>query len=395
MGGHHPHVHVPLTAAGALAGDERYRLARRVTLVGSVIDFLLGVLKIVFGYLANSQALIADGIHSFSDLATDAMVLVAAKHGSKDADEEHPYGHGRFETIATVMLGVALIAVAAGIGWDAVDRLFNPEELLQPGMWALGVALASVVLKEWIYHYTMRVARRLRSKMLEANAWHSRSDAISSIVVFVGVGGTMLGLDYLDAVAAVIVALMVAKIGWDLAWHSVQELADAALEAERVEAIRESINDIDGVREVHMLRTRRMGHDALIDVHVLVRPWLSVSEGHMIALSVEQKLKARFEEVSDVTVHVDPEDDETAPPCAGLPLRSKALAMLDEAWSDIDCLKDQKRLLLHYLAGHIHVQVFFPFNCYRGEEHATALRARLQSAVEPMREFGRVEVFYG
>lgn len=394
MGGQH-HAQAVDAAPLGVPGDERYRLARRVTLIGSVVDFLLGVLKIVFGYLANSQALIADGVHSFSDLATDAMVLVAAKHGSKDADPEHPYGHGRFETIATVMLGVALIAVAAGIAWDAVDRLFNPEELLQPGLWALAVALASVVLKEWIYHYTMRVARKLRSKMLEANAWHSRSDAISSIVVFVGVGGTMLGLDYLDAVAAVIVGLMVAKIGWDLAWHSIQELADVALEAERVDAIRAAITDIDGVREVHMLRSRRMGQDALIDVHVLVRPWLSVSEGHMIALSVEHRLKSRFEEVSDVTVHIDPEDDETAPPCAGLPLRSKALAMLDEAWSGIDALKEQKRLVLHYLAGHIHVQVFFPLACYSGAEQAAAVRERLQEALSALPEFGRVETFYG
>lgn len=394
MGGAHHHPHPPGPSAPT-AGDERYRIAKRVTLIGSVIDFVLGVAKVAVGYLANSQALIADGIHSFSDLLTDVMVLVAAKHGSKDADENHPYGHGRIETMTTVILGVALIAVAVGIAWDAVERLFNPTELLQPGVWALGVALASVLSKEWIYHYTMKVARQLRSKMLEANAWHSRSDAISSIVVLIGVGGTMLGLDYLDAIAAVIVGLMVAKIGWDLAWQSIQELADAALESERVDEVNAAITDIDGVREVHMLRSRRMGQDALVDVHVLVRPWLSVSEGHMIAAEVEQRLKTRFDEITDVTVHIDPEDDEQAPPCQGLPLRSKAVAMLDEAWAGVDCLKDQKRLLLHYLAGHIHVQVFFPLSCFRSEEHATALRDRLQSQVEPLAAFGRVEVFYG
>ena len=376
-------------------GDERYRIAKRVTLIGSVFDFLLGVAKVVVGYMANSQALIADGIHSFSDLATDAMVLVAAKHGSRDADETHPYGHGRIETIATVILGIALVAVAVGLAWDAIERLFHPAALMHPGMLALSIALLSVVLKEWIYQFTMRVARRLRSKMLEANAWHSRSDAISSIVVFVGVGGTMLGLDYLDAIAAVIVALMVAKIGWDLAWHSIQELADAALEAERVEAIRDAINAIDGVRAAHMLRSRRMGQDALIDVHVLVRPWLSVSEGHIIAVAVEQHLKEHFHEITDVTVHIDPEDDEEAPSCSSLPLRSKAMALLDEAWADIDCLKEQKRLVLHYLSGHIHVQAFYPLSCYIDEAHAETLKARLQAGVAPLGIFGRVEVFYG
>ncbi len=393
MGSGHHHSHVQ--AVCPENGDERYQIAKRVTLVGSVIDFVLGVAKIVVGYLANSQALIADGIHSFSDLLTDAMVLIAAKHGSRDADENHPYGHGRIETLTTVILGVALIAVALGIAWDAVDRLFNPTELLQPGFWALGVALASVLSKEWIYHYTMKVARQLRSKMLEANAWHSRSDAISSVVVFIGVCGTMLGLDYLDAIAAVVVALMVAKIGWDLSWQSIRELADAALESERIDEVNAAIMDIDGVREVHMLRSRRMGQDALIDVHILVRSWLSVSEGHMIAVEVEQRLKSRFDEITDVTVHVDPENDESAPPCEGLPLRNKAMAMLDEAWADIDCLKEQKRLLLHYLAGHIHVQLFFPMDCYRGEEQAGAMRNRLQSAIEPLPEFGRVEVYYG
>jgi len=382
------------TAAHTVNGDQRYQIAKRVTLIGSVIDFLLGVAKVVVGFMANSQALIADGIHSFSDLLTDVMVLVAAKHGARDADETHPYGHGRFETIATVLLGAALIAVAIGIAWDAVDRLFNPAELLQPGILALVIALLSVVLKEWIYQYTMRVARRLRSKMLEANAWHSRSDAISSIVVFIGVGGTMLGLDYLDAIAAVVVALMVAKIGWELAWHSIQELADAALEAERVEAIHDAITAIDGVRAVHMLRSRRMGQDALVDVHVLVRPWLSVSEGHMIALAVEQRLKDSFEEVIDVTVHIDPEDDEQAPSCNGLPLRSQALAMLDEAWADIDCLKEQRRVVLHYLSGHIHVQLFFPMACYRDEDAAQVLRTRLQDGLAPLDAFGRVEIFY-
>ncbi len=390
MGGHHHDISSDLSA-----GDARYEVARRVTLVGSVVDLALGVAKVIVGYLANSQALIADGIHSFSDLFTDALVLFAAKHGSKDADEEHPYGHGRFETIATVILGVALILVALGIAWDAVARLFHPEELLTPGMIALAVALLSVIMKEWIYHYTMRVARQLRSKMLEANAWHSRSDAISSIVVFIGVGGTMLGLDYLDAIAAVIVALMVAKIGWELGWHSVQELADVSLEAERVDAIERAINEIDGVREVHMLRSRRMGQDALVDVHVLVRSWLSVSEGHMIAVAVEERLKRDFEEINDVTVHIDPEDDEEAPPCSGLPLRTEALRELDELWAGIQCLGQQRRILLHYLSGHIHVQLIFPVSCYQDEEMLEGMRAELQACLDEAPHFGRVEILFG
>jgi cation diffusion facilitator family transporter len=181
----HTHSHIP----GSL--DRRYREVRKVTLIGAVVDLVLGVVKIVVGYAASSQALIADGVHSLSDLATDFLVLFAAKHSHREADAEHPYGHGRIETVATVALGVALLAVAAGICYEAVARFLETETLPHPGALALVIALLSVASKEAIYQYTVRVARRLRSNMLHANAWHSRTDAISSIVVVIGVGGAM------------------------------------------------------------------------------------------------------------------------------------------------------------------------------------------------------------
>jgi cation diffusion facilitator family transporter len=167
-------------------GEARYLDARKVTIVGAVVNIVLSVVKILAGWLGSSHALIADGIHSLSDLATDAVVLLAAKHGAKDADEEHPYGHGRIETLATVVLGIVLIVVALGIGYDAVRRLFDPEHLLIPGMLALWAAIISVLAKEALYHYTVAVARKLRSNLLRANAWHHRSDAVSSIVVVAG-----------------------------------------------------------------------------------------------------------------------------------------------------------------------------------------------------------------
>jgi len=297
-----------------VAEGGRYREIRKVTLIGSVIDFLLAVLKLVVGFLAQSQALIADGVHSLSDLATDFVVLYAAKHSSRAADESHPYGHGRFETIATVALGVALMLVAAGIAWDAIERLFHPEQLMQPGLLALVVAVISVLAKEWIFHYTKRVADRLRSPMLAANAWHSRTDAVSSLIVIVGVGGTMAGLPYMDAIAAAGVALIIAWIGWDLAWHSVRELVDTGLEEEQLMAIRRTIQEVDGVQGLHSLRTRRVGADALVDVHILVEPHISVSEGHQIGEAVRIRLLQGHEEINDVLVHIDPEDDECLNP---------------------------------------------------------------------------------
>ena len=371
----------------------RYRELRKVTLVGSVVDLVLGVVKILVGISAQSQALIADGVHSFSDLGTDFMVLFAAKHSHREADAEHPYGHGRIETVTTVALGVALIIVAVGIGWDAVRRLLDPALLLHPGWPALVVALLSVVAKEIIYHYTARAGQRLRSNMLIANAWHSRSDAISSIVVVIGIAGVMAGWPYLDAIAAVAVALMIAKISWDLLWKSLQELIDTSLETDRVAAIRETILGISGVRALHMLRTRRSGSDALVDVHILVDPALSVSEGHQIGESVRARLMAGDDDVADVTVHIDPEDDELASPCTHLPLRDEILHRLDAQWDALQPRPVIDRVVLHYLDGQVNVDVFLPM----AAGSAGATPAHTQQVIEAagqVKDVGEIRVYY-
>jgi cation diffusion facilitator family transporter len=370
--------------------DARYRQVRKVTLVGAVVDLLLGVVKILVGFTANSQALIADGVHSLSDLATDFLVLFAAKHAHRKADDEHPYGHGRIETVATVALGVALVIVALGICYDAVRRLLDPGLLLHPGWLALAVAFISVVSKEIIYQYTARVARRLRSKMLEANAWHSRSDAISSIVVVIGVAGSMAGFPYLDAIAAVAVALMIAKIGWDLLWKSLQELIDTALDPAEVDKIRKTILGVGSVRACHMLRTRHSGSDVLVDVHILVDPVLSVSEGHQIGESVRARLMESLEDVSDVTVHIDPEDDELASPCNHLPLRDEILRRLEQQWQDIDVDMNPEQVVLHYLNGKVHVDIFLPAGTAGSGDMSTAIRAAAQQA----EDIGDVRIFY-
>jgi cation diffusion facilitator family transporter len=373
--------------------DQRYREVRRVTLVGSVVDLVLGVVKILIGVTAQSQALIADGVHSLSDLGTDFMVLFAAKHSHREADAEHPYGHGRIETVTTVALGVALTVVAIGISWDAVRRLLDPALLLHPGWPALAVAFISVASKEAIYHYTARAGRRLRSNMLLANAWHSRSDAISSIVVVVGIAGVMIGLPYLDAVAAVAVALMIAKIGWSLLWQSLQELIDTSLDTERVNAIRQTILAITGVRALHMLRTRRSGSDALVDVHILVDPALSVSEGHQIGESVRKQLMDSDDDVTDVTVHIDPEDDELASPCTHLPLRDEILRRLNACWDSLQPRPEIDRVVLHYLDGRVNVDVFVPMESEASE--GLLMRARqIIEAAGCAQDIGKVRVYY-
>ena len=373
---------------------KRYKETFKVTVIGSSLDLSLGVAKIVVGFIGNSQALMADGVHSLSDLATDVLVLVAAKHGSREADEDHPYGHARIETMMTVALGLALIAVALGLGYDAISRLFHPEQLLQPTAMTLIVAAISIISKEAIYHYTMRVAIRLRSNLLKPNAWHSRSDAISSIIVFIGVAGSMAGLSYLDAIATVGVVYMIARIGWDLAWNSMRELVDTALDTERVNKIRQSIIEMDGVEDLHLLRTRRMGQDALVDVHIQVGDRLSVSEGHHISEVVRKRLIGEFDEVSDVMVHIDPENDETASPGEHLPLRAEIEKELRQAWKDIPIAAKIEYITLHYLAGRVHVDLQLPLEVCTDYESGKALTQELINASQSIDCIGTVRVCF-
>lgn len=311
----------------------RRRAIDKVTWIGLAINILQTVSKLVGGALTQSQALIADGIHSLSDLITDGMVLVASKHSHAEADEDHPYGHGRYETIATVALGILLVIVAIGIGIDAIERLMSDEPLPIPGPYALAIAVFSILSNEGMFRYAMNVARRIKSTMLEANAWHSRSDALSSIVVFIGLLGTMIGLPMLDAIAAIGVALMIAHMGWKVSRSSVRELVDTALDNETVESIRQHINDIDDVKHVHMLRTRKMADQALVDVHIEVSSKLSVSEGHRISEAVEEALRSNFDEINDVTVHIDAENDETIDRSQPMPaLRKELMILLEEQW---------------------------------------------------------------
>lgn len=379
-----------------VSADERYALTRQVTLVGAALDFCLAVAKIIGGTLAHSQALIADGIHSLSDLITDGFVMFAAKHAHTKPDAEHPYGHERIETVATVALGTILILVSIGIAFDSLQRLFDPETLIIPAWWAITIATASVILKESIYHYTMHAARRARSQLLAANAWHSRSDAASSVVVIVGVGGALLGLDYLDALAAVVVAGMIGRVGYRLARQGVAELIDTALEPEQVAAIRAALLEIDGVRDLHMLRTRRMGPKSLVDVHVLLQdPRLSVSEGHHISEAARARLMSKFHDIDDVTIHIDPEDDEKASVGAHLGLRTEIETRLRAAWADIPEAASIRRVTLHYLDEQIEVEVELPLSLAETPDAMASLQLCFQQAVEADPQVNRVRVLFG
>ena len=378
------------------AAPERYAIIRRVTLVGAGVDLILALGKIVGGFAAHSQSLVADGVHSLSDLVTDLLVLLAAKLARAKPDAEHPYGHERIETAATVALGAVLILIGAGIAFDAFRRLFHPEELPIPAWWAMAIAAVSVGFKEGVYHYTMRAAKRFRSKLLEANAWHARSDAASSIVVIIGVGGTLLGLGYLDAIAAVIVAWMIGRMGYRLARQSVEELIDTGLDTGQVESIRAALMEVDGVRDLHMLRTRQMGPKALVDVHILLDdPKLSVSEGHQISETARAELIRKFHDIEDVTVHIDPEDDEEVAQGRHLGLRGEVEARLRAAWADVPEAGSIRRITLHYLDGRIEVEVELPLELALDSDSPEPLRQRFEQAARKDPDVSEVRILFG
>jgi hypothetical protein len=262
-------------------------------------------------------------------------------------------------------------------------------------MIALGVAIVSVISKEAIYQYTRNAARRLRSNMLMANAWHSRSDAISSIVVVIGVAGAMMGHAYLDSVAAIAVAVMIAKIGFDLVRDSSKELIDTALKPEVTDAIRREVFNVDGVRALHMLRSRRSGSDALVDLHLQVDPRISVSEGHQIGDTVRRHLLDRVEEVTDVTVHIDPEDDEQESPCDRLPLRSKLIKRLKHHWAEVG-LDDiaAGQITLHYLGGRLQIDLLLPLSALDAHQDAKSFIRGIERAAKQLPEVDSVRVSF-
>lgn len=360
----------------------RQKAMRNTSLVGALVNATLTFGKIIFGFIGHSHALLADGLHSLADLSTDLMVWFAAKYSNQPADQEHPYGHGRIETAFTVLLGVVLMVTAAGIMWDAGKRLLEPETLLIPTQIVLWVAALSIAANEWLYHYTMRAAKQTKSSLLAANAWHHRSDAISSIVVFIGVGGSLLGFPYLDAFAALAVAVMIVKIGWDQTWSAVRELIDTGLEPQKIKAIKRVIKQVEGVKSMHMLRSRRMAGTSLIDVHIEVDSHLSVSEGHHIGDYVRMRLMEEHESIGDVMIHIDPEDDALSDLCADLPLRHHVLEQLAISWQGVIAPAVLGSATLHYLSGQIEVDLLLPLPEVIEPQLAEQLRQKAPTALK-------------
>lgn len=288
------------------------RTARHVTWVGFWCNAALGIAKVIAGIAGRSGAMIADGIHSFSDFVTDIIVLVSVTLGRRKPDRRYEYGHGKYETMGTLLVSLALVAVGVALfaeGLGKVIGTLNGHTLPRPGMIALWAGLVSIAVKEWLYHYTVRAGRRIRSQVVIANAWHHRSDSLSSIATVLGVAGAMyLGPScrILDPVAEMIVAIFIAIVGIRTARPAVLELLEISLSTDEEQAIRRAITSTEGVKAYHHLRTRRNGPVAIVDVHIKVDPYIPVVEAHGIASRVEQSIAHALTDKTLVTTHIEP-----------------------------------------------------------------------------------------
>lgn len=290
---------------GAEAVAERAAAASRSTWVSVAVNLALTLVQVVVGLLSKSQGLVADGIHSLSDLVADFVVLFASHHSRKDADKEHPYGHQRFETGASLALGLLLLLVGVGMLGSAIHKLQAPESIPQVHIAALWVAGAALLAKELLFRYMLAVAKRVKSSMLVANAWHARSDAASSLVVALGIVGNLAGYPILDPIAALIVGFMVAKMGWSFTWDALHDLMDRAVDEQELEAICRTLVETPGVVGVHDVRTRKMGDMIVVDAHLEVEATITVEEGHGIAVEARRRVLQRHR-VLNLMTHVDP-----------------------------------------------------------------------------------------
>lgn len=386
---HQNHASIPFLPPPA--DHHRLKEGRRITWVSIWVNLVLTIMQVVVGFLAHSQSLIADAMHTLSDIVSDGFVLYANHKSAADADEAHPYGHGRYETAASLVLGSLLSITGIGILWSAVERLQTLGNLPPVGIAAMGAALITLIGKESLFRYMLKVAERLRSPLLVANAWHARADALSSLVVAAGIGGALLGFGFADAVAAIIVGAMIIKAGIHFGWEALQELIDTGLSPEEVAAIRKTLESTPDVLAAHDIRTRRMGHKALVDVHVQVSPRVSVSEGHLVGELARHRVLKAHDEVLDVLVHVDPEDDmDPANRFARAIDRATLMAHLQVLLGDTPISAEDT--VLHYLGQRVEAEVFLPRDIFTSDERMQVVTQDLRQALENDKWFSVVRL---
>jgi len=359
----------------------RLRALSRVTVLAAVANLVLAALKGGVGLLAGSSVLIADAVHSLSDLMTDVVAFFSLRVAAKPPDEEHPYGHGRYETLGTVLLGVILLGAAAGIAWEASSRF---GQSVVPAGIALWVAGLSVAVKEALFQITIRIGRRHESPLVIANAWHQRSDALSSIAALAGIAGARMGFPILDPAAAVVVAALIAKMAISLLGGAIREVTDTALQREMLRELGAGIRRLPGVVNLHELRARRMGPRILVDLHVQVDASTTVSDGHQVAERVRAFVFREHEGVSEVLVHIDAEPDENLTPGEQLARpRGEIESEVRRVAQQVDGVRAVTHVMAHFLERRVVLQVDIEVDpelrVHQAAAVARSLRKRLEA----------------
>ena len=285
--------------------ESRAKAASKSTWVSVCVNIFLSIGQILIGIFSKSQGLVADGIHTLSDLVADFIVLVANRHSQKAPDDAHPYGYLRFENAASFILGLILFIVGVGMLWTATHKILHPEQIPKVHSMALWVAITALICKELLFRYMLAIAKKVKSSLLIANAWHARSDAASSFVVALGILGNLAGYPILDPIAALIVGLMIAKMGFEFSWTGLHDLMDKSANEDEIAAIKATLLKKDGILGLHQLRTRKMGDMIIVDVHLEVSGEQSVKEGHRIAVEARNEV-LKNHNVIDVVTHIDP-----------------------------------------------------------------------------------------
>jgi len=363
----------------------------RIIAIGALANLLLAALKIAGGIFGKSTAMLADGIHSLSDLLTDVVVLFTHKIGQMPADENHPYGHGRAETIGATLVGAVIIVAGLGLAYES-GNIITTGAFRTPLIPAALAAVLSIVINEVLFRYTRTVGEETNSPSLVANAWHHRSDAISSVAALVGIGGAMSGYPIMDPIAAIIVSVMIAKVGYNIAFKGLSDLMDTALSETETRRIETMINNLPGVTQTHNLRTRRIGGEVLMDVHILVDHEASVTEGHQIAENVRRELIRAMDNVQDVLVHVDTEDDTTFETIywANRYYLEKQVDPIIASMKDIE---KRTHLRAHYHGGKTTLEVFLKMKEGVDPQEANSVIMELREHLQTIEHVHEVRVF--
>jgi len=346
--------------------NKNKRLFINSTIIGTIVDIVLVILKIFTGLKYFSHALVLDGFHSLSDVVTDFFVLFISKFSNESPDELHPYGHEKIETLGTLTLGSLLMATSGALLFEVLNRIYEGHHIVTPGKMTIVITIFSIVVKELLFRYQFKIGTKINSQILIANAWHHRSDSYSSIAVLIGLIFTLIGYPIFDSIAAIIVVLFIGKVAWQFISDSIQELVETSLDQSTIKKIKQIIRSSEGVIDFHSLRSRNVGPNSFIDVNIQVDNNISVSEGHEIGVWVERNIKKAINSIVDVTVHIDVEDDLIVPYRSDIgepmPLRKAIINDINKYYSDEKFYRLIKKWDIHYLNNKVNINIIFKIN---------------------------------